>query len=64
MKTRKEIEAKLVKVESDERLGYPVAMVQINALLAIIQIGLKAEARALRWVLGLPPGTYHGNEPT
>lgn len=52
-KTNIEIKARLKEIESDERLHYPPADVQINAPLALIRVDLKAERRILRWILGL-----------
>lgn len=51
MKTKKEIEAKLKKVESDERLNYPPADVFSNAPLALTQVALKNQRDTLKWVL-------------
>lgn len=55
MKTGKAIRAKLVKTEQDERLHYEPALVQVNAPLALIQVGLRTTSDVLRWVLGEPP---------
>jgi len=51
MRTKKEIEAKLADVESDERLGYEPANVFVNAPLALIQMDLEARQSVLKWVL-------------
>lgn len=59
MRSREEIEVDLASIESDERLYYPAAKVQVNAPLALEQVALKARAQTLRWVLGLPPRGYH-----
>ena len=45
------IRERLDEIESDERLGYEKAPVQINAPLAMIQTELKAKQNVLRWVL-------------
>lgn len=45
------IRKRLREVESDERLRYPPARVDINAPLALVQVDLKAERRALRFAL-------------
>ncbi len=52
MKSRQEIEAKIAELESDERVGYPAANMFSNAPLALIQVELKAQIDALKWVLG------------
>ena len=51
MKKSSEIIAEIVRLESDERLKYPDAQVQINAPLALEQVALKARIAQLRWVL-------------
>ena len=51
MKTQTEIENLLAEIKSDERLGYPPALIQINAPLALIQVELKTKVRILEWVL-------------
>ncbi len=51
MKTKKEIEEKLKKVESDERLHYPSADVFTNAPLALIQVELESQRDILKWIL-------------
>ena len=51
MKTKKEIEKKLKKVESDERLHYPTADVFSNAPLALIQVSLESQRDILKWIL-------------
>ncbi len=53
-RTAEEIRIKLNEIESDARLHYKTALVEINAPLALIQTDLAAKADALRWVLGLP----------
>lgn len=55
MKTQEEIRRRLIGVEADARLHYPPANVEVNAPLALIQVGLAAESNALRWVLGFKP---------
>ncbi|KKN87481.1 hypothetical protein LCGC14_0259360 [marine sediment metagenome] len=62
MKTREEIEAELAEIESDERLGYDLATIEVNALLALKQLVAKTKAGVLRWVLGLPYLQYHGQD--
>ena len=52
VRTKTEIKERLAIVEKDERLGYPPANTEINALLALIQVALETEQRTLRWVLG------------
>ncbi len=61
-KTRAEIESRLAEVEADERLHYPIALVQVNTPLALIQTKLRNEANTLRWVLGMPLRQYHGKD--
>ena len=51
MKTREQIEGLIAVIEADVRLSYPAANITINAPLALIQIELKAELRALKWAL-------------
>ncbi len=49
---------RLQEIETDERLFYPVANIQINAPLALIQVSLKSEAQGIRFALreaGLEP---------
>lgn len=48
---RKSIEDALAEIEEDERLRYPTATVDVNAPLALIQNGLEAQVRALKYVL-------------
>lgn len=40
------------EIESDERMGYKPARVDVNAPLALIQVEGRAAAEALRWALG------------
>lgn len=58
MKTEEEIRARLAEIEADERLQRPPAKVDINAPLALVQVGLEEASNTLRWVLGLPH-CYH-----
>ena len=51
MKSKHEIEEQIKKIESDSRYSYPAANVNINAVLAIIQVDMRAEVRALKWAL-------------
>lgn len=51
MKTKREIENRLQKIKSDERLKYPPASVRTNPLLALAQVELEAEISSLEWVL-------------
>jgi hypothetical protein len=50
--TEKQIRDRIAEIDSDERYHYKPALVQINAPLALIQVQMEAEARALSWVLG------------
>jgi hypothetical protein len=52
-KIRKQILARIRESTSDSRYKAPAAQIQINAPLALIQVCMKAEVNALRWVLGL-----------
>ena len=51
MKTREAIQARINELLADERLQEPPADVTINAPLALIQVAIKNEIIALRWVL-------------
>lgn len=55
MKTLEDIRDRLAQVEADVRIHYPPATVQVNAPLALIQVNLDTESRALRWVLDMEP---------
>ena len=48
---KKSVEDALDEIESDERLGYPTATVDVNAPLALIQCALENQRRALKYVL-------------
>ncbi len=52
MKTEQEIRYKLYEILADERLGYPLATVQINAPLALVQLSLEVKRDILKWILG------------
>ena len=62
MRTQEELEKKLAEIENDDRLHYPAARIDVNALLALIQMGLYHEANALRWALGLSRRSYYGSD--
>ena len=51
MKTKTKILKEIKKLEQDERLSYPVANVEVNAPLALIQTGLANKITALKRVL-------------
>lgn len=53
MKREKEIDKRLREVCSDIRLAYKPANVFTNAHLALIQQGLEAEIKTLKWILGI-----------
>ena len=53
--TEKDIRDRLAQIDADERYHYEPAAYQVNAPLALVQISLKCEARALAWVLGVKP---------
>ena len=56
MKTKQEIQKEIRRIKSDERWSYPPAMVQVNAPLALIQMGMKARVEALEWAMGNTKG--------
>lgn len=58
MRTREEVWLQLAEVEADKRLYYRAAQVQVNAPLALIQVDLEAQSRALRWCLGMAPRDF------
>lgn len=62
MKKREELEERLAEIESDERLHYGVARVQVNAPLALEQIALKTKVDMLRWILEMPPKRHYGRD--
>jgi hypothetical protein len=51
MKTEKEIRQRLLEIESDERLSYEPALVEVNAPLALTQCSLGSQRDILKWVL-------------
>lgn len=51
MRTVEEIKARIAKLEADSRHKAPIALVQINAPLALIQVEIDAEINALKWCL-------------
>lgn len=51
MRSKKEIEDAIRKIENDERLKRPTATIDVNAPLALIQFGLKEQIKILKWVL-------------
>lgn len=51
MKTEKQIRARIKEIESDSRYQAPTATVQVNAPLALIQLGFETEVAVLKWVL-------------
>ncbi len=51
MKTKEQIEEKIKEIESDERLSYPLATIEINAPLALIQLEMETKLKMLKWVL-------------
>lgn len=56
MKTRKEILEQIKRIKADSRwprTKEQVALIQINAPLALIQVSMEAKVAALRWVLEL-----------
>lgn len=52
-RARSEIQAMIERIEGDDRYRYPAARVDVNAPLALIQVEMKAQVRALKWALGL-----------
>lgn len=53
MKNKTEIEAMIARLEADDRYKYPPADPFVNSPLALIQVELKGQVAALRWVAGL-----------
>ena len=51
MKTKEQIQAKINEYKSDERYNYPPATIEINAPLALIQLGMESKVSILEWVL-------------
>jgi hypothetical protein len=51
MKSREEILKEIKIIEDDPRFSYPDANVEINAPLALIQMGMKTRRDTLKWVL-------------
>ncbi len=51
MKNKEQIEEEIKKIESDERLSYPTATIDINAPLALIQLEMETKLKVLKWVL-------------
>jgi hypothetical protein len=58
-RSAEDIHALIDVIESDERYRYPPADVVINAPLALIQVLMKAQVNALKWVLGGPHELQH-----
>jgi hypothetical protein len=54
MKSQHEIRARIKELLADDRLHYRTATVFENAPLALVQLGMEMEIRALAWVLGEP----------
>lgn len=54
MKTIKELTHRLAELKNDERMTYVPANVQINVVLALIQVEVGAKIHALEWALDLP----------
>ncbi len=52
MRSREEIEHRIREIESDERMGYEPALIDVNAPLALIQVEGKVAVAALKWALG------------
>ena len=55
MRSRSEIEAMIARIETDSRYpchGHPPENVLANAPLALIQVEMKGQVAALRWILG------------
>jgi hypothetical protein len=51
MKTEAEIRRAIQEIKQDARLKGPPATVDINAPLALIQLDLESQIKALQWVL-------------
>lgn len=53
MKTKKQVLTSLGALMLDERLWYKNATIDENAILALVQVDLRAKADTLCWVLGI-----------
>ena len=51
MKTKKEITDKIKELKANNKLKQPTATIAINAPLALCQLELESEIKALEWVL-------------
>ena len=51
MKSEEEIRKVLKEIESDDRLSFPPARVDVNAPLALTQCSLGSQRDILKWVL-------------
>ena len=51
MKNEKEISELIKKLESSLKLKQPIATIDINAPLALIQLELESRIAALKWVI-------------
>jgi hypothetical protein len=51
IKSEKEIREAIREIEADDRFKAPPALVNINAPLALIQMELEGQIKALKWVL-------------
>lgn len=54
MKTRDQMASELARLKADERMTYKTAHVQINVVLALVQVAVGAKIHALEWALDLP----------
>ncbi len=58
MKTKEKIIEKIIELQSDERLSCPIATIDENAPLALIQLELETKIKTLKWTLeGIPACT-------
>lgn len=51
MTIKQKIKKRIAELEKDDRFTQPTASVQINAPLALIQVGIASKIDALQWVL-------------
>ena len=64
MKSEQQIRDRLAEVEGDKRLTeYKPAVVEIDAPLALMQMGLATTSLLLRWILDEHPVTWPRKKP-
>lgn len=60
MRTIKEIKDKINNLQNDDRILQPLANIQINAPLALIQLSIECKIAALEWVIETRKGLIVG----